>query len=69
MAIPERMRKWRDSHNLSRAQVAAEAGVSERTVWRWEDDAVHGPSLTQVEALERRWPGLLAVIQGEAGAA
>lgn len=59
MEMHLRVKEWREVNDLTRTQVAAEAGVSERTVWRWEDGDGPGPSLVQVAQLEARWPGLV----------
>ena len=63
MAIRKALVTWRESHGISTTQVAAELGLVERSVWRWEHaDESRGPSLAQVAALEARWPGLVAAL-------
>lgn len=51
------LREWRTSHDLRPEAVAVVAGVSAQTVFRWEQGDGE-PKVSQVLALEKRWPGL-----------
>ena len=58
MTVDEAFRRWRKKSELTQKAVAAELGIAERTIARWEVGA-GGPNATQMMRLERKWPGLL----------
>jgi transcriptional regulator with XRE-family HTH domain len=56
MTFGERLRTWREKHGLSPEHVAVAAGVSRRTVDRWEAGS-SVPGVDDIRALEEAYRG------------
>ncbi len=61
MEFKDRLKKWRETNDLSLAHLAAECGLGEQAVRKWELGQ-SAPRAWHLEALEARWPGVIQAL-------
>jgi len=53
MRLSERIKRWRESRDITKAQLARDVGVSSAAVSQWESDPGTEPTHSNVEAIAK----------------
>lgn len=61
MTVAMALKKWREKNGITQVELAAELGVSVRTVSRWEA-GLFAPDLAELKRMEKKWPGITLMV-------